>query len=245
MSASFRRELPTYRRQGSAKKFIRSAVFVVVAVFLVCSVFQCTFLRPVAVSSVSMAPALRGGDFIVCSPLVYGKEVFFSDHSYLDFAGPRRGDIVLMRPPYHQEQSFVEKLLRQGISFASLGRRHSPSWESSEVLRRVIALPGDEVYMSDDRYFVKIKGSKDFVDEFAASGKRYAVKDPKLTVRQADMAFAESMPPLTVPPRTCFVAGDNRDAALDSRYWGVVDIGALRGQMLFRYWPPQSFGLVQ
>ena len=248
---NLRRELPSYKREGSTKRLVRNIIFVVLSVFFITSIFQCTIARSVAVRSISMSPTIHPGDFLFCSPLTFGKEIIFSDSSFLDFSSPHRGDLVLLRPSYHVGFSFVQKFVDQVFGFATLGRLHYHSggkqekdWESSDVLRRIIALPGDEIYMNNDRFFVRPKGKTDFVDEFAASGRRYAIKNPETPVREHDMAFAEEMSVMTVPAKTCFVAADNRDAALDSRHWGVVEMGSLRGQVLVRYWPLSSFGIV-
>ena len=250
--SSLRRELPSYKRQGSLKKLIQNAIFIVVAVILFTSVIQCTLLKTISIRSISMAPAIHPGDYLVCSPFLYGKEILFSDHSFLDFSMPRRGDLVLMRPSYHLDYGLPQKLLNQMISLGTLGRSHyrpgakmEQDWEASDIMRRVIALPGDDIYMANDRFFVRPKGKPDFQDEFTISGKTYAIKDPLVPVREHDMAFAEEMAQITVPPHMCFVSADNRDAALDSRHWGVIDISSLRGQLLFRYLPPSSFGLVR
>jgi signal peptidase I len=42
--------------------------------------------------------------------------------------------------------------------------------------------------------------------------------------------------PLVVPDRQYFVLGDNRDNSEDSRYWGFVDRGSIRGRPWFVYY---------
>jgi signal peptidase I len=42
--------------------------------------------------------------------------------------------------------------------------------------------------------------------------------------------------PLVVPPGKFFALGDNRDRSEDSRYWGFLDQGAVKGRPMFVYY---------
>ena len=46
--------------------------------------------------------------------------------------------------------------------------------------------------------------------------------------------------PVTVPPNQYFVMGDNRDNSQDSRYWGFVPRGYVKGRALLIYWSYES-----
>lgn len=43
--------------------------------------------------------------------------------------------------------------------------------------------------------------------------------------------------PVTIPEGKCFLLGDNRDASMDSRTIGPVDLKNIIGRALFRLWP--------
>ena len=42
--------------------------------------------------------------------------------------------------------------------------------------------------------------------------------------------------PVTVPPKSLFVMGDNRDESADSRYWGFVELNDVEGKAFIIYW---------
>ena len=46
----------------------------------------------------------------------------------------------------------------------------------------------------------------------------------------------DNLGPVTIPPHTLFVRGDNRDESHDSRFWGFVECGAVLGKATVVYW---------
>ena len=129
---------------------------------------------------------------------------------------PSRGDIVVFRYPVDVRQTFV---------------------------KRCMGMPGDRIKLVDKQVY--LNGKK--LDEPYACHKT-AYTDPyrdnfpsepnvHLFGQGHDMLDHHVVNgEVVVPPDSYFVLGDNRDASLDSRYWGFVPRANLIGKPWIVYW---------
>jgi signal peptidase I len=96
---------------------------------------------------------------------------------------------------------------------------------SKDFVKRVVAVGGDTVEIRDKKLFVNGKPDK---------------KDPGVNLDPHILPEAkaprDNLPPLTVPSRSFFVLGDNRDHSLDSRFWGFVKAEHVVGRPSLVYW---------
>lgn len=100
-----------------------------------------------------------------------------------------------------------------------------PRDPSKDFIKRVIGLPGDSVRIVNKHVYVNGKLLND----------PYAVhRDSQIL--PASVSRRDNMPTLVVPPHKLFVMGDNRDESYDSRFWGFVDMSALKGKAFIIYW---------
>mgnify|MGYP000327281814 CR=1 FL=1 len=100
-----------------------------------------------------------------------------------------------------------------------------PEDPSKDFIKRVIGLPGDVVEIRNKKLVVNGKPIKD----------GHSVhKDPKIF--PARMQPRDNLGPITVPEGKLFVMGDNRDFSYDSRFWGFVDLLAVKGKAFIIYW---------
>ena len=100
-----------------------------------------------------------------------------------------------------------------------------------DFIKRVVALPGETVEIRDkDVYVEGILLDEPYV---VHTDDRVWPDDPKLpeSYRRRDQSR-----PFTVPPDSYFALGDNRDNSYDSRFWGPVPVGNLKGRALLVYW---------
>ena len=91
------------------------------------------------------------------------------------------------------------------------------------IVKRVVGLPGDVVSAQNGRLF--IDGSP--------------IDEPWLGDVQTN-----EFGPVEVPEGALFVLGDQRALSVDSRTFGTVPIGAVRGRVEAIIWPPEHVGRV-
>jgi signal peptidase I len=110
-----------------------------------------------------------------------------------------RGDVVVFLYPHDHEKSYI---------------------------KRVIALPGDDLRIDHGQVYV--------------NGKRAVEK--YVPRRYAD---DRSQPEMTVPAHEYFVMGDHRSISSDSRDFGPVERQLIYGKAAFVYWPMDQAGVVR
>lgn len=99
------------------------------------------------------------------------------------------------------------------------------SYSNKILIKRVIGLPGDSIYIEEDGT-VFVNGVQ--LDEPYVSEKGYG---------ECDIEF-----PYTVPENTYFLMGDHRETSIDSRnsVIGCVSFEQIIGKLFFRVWPFKS-----
>lgn len=116
---------------------------------------------------------------------------------------PKRGDVVVFKPPVSED----------------------------EFIKRVIALPGETVSVTNCRIFV----NGDPLEE------SYIPHDMCTT----GGAYLQEGEVITVPDGEYVVIGDNRPHSYDSRNWGPITKKDITGRAWVIYWPINSAGVVE
>ena len=198
---------------------------------LIVFMIRSSVIEAFKIPSGSMIPTLLIGDHIFVNKFAYGFKVPFSDlvmHDPLYIVKrnpPKHGDIIVFK--YPKDESFY-------------------------YIKRVIGIPGDVLEVKNKILYLNNKAvPRDLITGLPAEKLFQSLDDPKYTVANLDLYIehldhvdhrilldkgnfmGETQGPITIPPDSLFVMGDNRDFSNDSRFWGFVPMRNVKGKAMF------------
>lgn len=227
-----------YRVQHRSNVKVFKIIFII---FLFCTaiqVFEFFFIDLYSIKTVSMEPAIEKGDRIAVSPLVYGVKSPFTGNASDFISQPRRGDIVLVLSPHVTSSFWIFRYFDQYIRLftfqkASIVYKSSNEWGSAFQVKRIVALPGETVHISNYEAFIRKENSVNFVSEKVLITNDYTFTPG---VEGSDTApLSSAMAAVTLDENEYFLLGDNRVNSLDSRTYGAVDRSRIVGKILFSF----------
>jgi signal peptidase I len=124
-----------------------------------------------------------------------------------------------------QKAFFSWRDVREGdivvFSHPPLDRCGGP--QEDDLVKRVIALPGQMIYSSANSIYVNGR----------LLAEPYLPHDDPLG---PPIPHASSQHPYRVPPGEFYVLGDNRAISCDSRYWGPIEGSSIIGKVVLVWW---------
>ena len=127
-----------------------------------------------------------------------------------------------------QDRLFINKFVYhfEKIERGDVVVFYYPRDPQKSYIKRVIALPGDDLRIDRGRVYV--------------NGDR--VEEPYVPRHFED---TRSLDELVVPKGEYFVMGDHRSISSDSRDFGPVERNLIYGKAVFVYWPMEQVGVVR
>jgi len=189
--------------------------------------------EPYEIPTGSMLPTVQIGDRLVISKLAYGARVPYTLTDQFRWSTPRRGDIVVLLNPVPGQP---------------------------DLAKRVVALPGDTVEVLEGQLILNglrlperpLPGPCSDQDRDEHSGSWFQVRcmafeedldGTKFVVHHVPGVLPPDFEQIRIPPDHVFLMGDNRDRSLDSRYFGPVPIGKLKGRAFWILWSSGPEGI--
>lgn len=148
----------------------------------------------------SMIPSVEIGDRLFVNKLAYALRIPFSDLVLAKRSGPERGDVVVLRSP------------ENGIT----------------LLKRVAAIPGDEVAVTDGRLWINgqsvpiSRAGRDLIEQLGSSAHPVRIT----------LGGGPNYGPVRLGAEQYLMLGDNRGESHDGRAFGLVERKAILGKAL-------------
>ncbi len=202
------------QEKSRANSLLELIVIVLVAVGLALAI-QAWIVKPYKIPSGSMEPTLKIGQRVLV------------DRIGMHFGGPKVGDIVVFHPPKNAEQQVCGPLPHMVTPGKAACDTPEPQESPTNFIKRVVAGPGDTIYIKEGHVF--------------RNGKRES--DPYIAPCGGG-SECDFPVPIKIPAGHWFMMGDNRGASDDSRFWGPVPTGWIVGQAFATYWPPDRIGIL-
>jgi signal peptidase I len=196
---------------AAALEWIKSGL-IGLLIFLVVRTF---LIQTFTIVSGSMENTLLVGDFLVLNKSAYGAQVPWTSASLPGYDVPQRNDIIVF------------------------GGHH----EDIDLVKRLVGMPGDTLQMRDGSLFVNGRQAEEpwarNTDPHGDGGHPWMDWQARFLVGDAAegpyFPTRDNWGPIAVPQGNFFVLGDNRDESLDSRYWGFIERGQIKGRAVGLY----------
>ncbi|OGR76801.1 MAG: signal peptidase I [Elusimicrobia bacterium GWC2_64_44] len=206
---------------------------------LLASVVMYLFIQAFKIPSGSMEKTFLIGDHLFVNKFIYGFRIPYTRIKLLKFRKVKKGDIVVFQFPSTDPREF----------------QCGGSQFGKDFIKRVVGMPGDKVEVREGQLYVNSVKIEDepytqFADRFrypkaaekVAPGDYQVFWENRMLGKMFSEYIRDNFGPVTVPQGQYLVMGDNRDRSCDSRYWGSVPEGLIKGKAWFTYWPPSRMG---
>ena len=184
------------------------------------------------IPSGSMIPTLSIGDHIFVNKFIYGFRIPFTKDRYFKFTDPKRGDVIVFIYPQDEGKDFIKRVI--GLPGDSVKVSGENVWINGKLLSETSL----EVkpYPNDKRRLI-VKDGVESTIPFVQGWRDFNFYEEELGavrhVVQYERYLDRPTEQVTVPAGHYFVMGDNRDNSADSREWGFVPDGNIKGKAMF------------
>jgi len=233
----------SYTAQKERRHLILAFLFWIFSIFLAFSIVSSALFFTIRMDGNSMEPGIKNGERLFASPFPYGARLFFLPTKLPAPDHPRRGDIVVIRrtnPETGALNTLYDALLRF-FTGQSIGNKKSVASRFS--VKRVIGIPGDELFMEEFITRIRPEGDAYSLTEFELADGSYNIISPNIPKGwDSSLPMSGTMPLIHLASDEYFLVSDDRTGSSDSRTWGAVHLEDIIAKVSIRYWPLNRFG---
>jgi len=215
---------PLFSRSSLMSLLSAVAIFLFIRIFLIAAYH---------IPSESMEPTLLIGDFLFVDEVSYGAHIPFTSWKVPGFTSPKRGSVVVYESPPQR-------------CLPNTACPYIPTDSTPIVVKRVVAVAGDTVYMREGMVYVngiaQRQGFGAITDPLARDDTSpYFGWQHAFEVKGSRFGPPPAVPshddwgPLLVPPRHLLGLGDNRYNSIDGRFYGFAPLANVRGRPFIIY----------
>jgi signal peptidase I len=204
------------RRKNWAYGLLELILTLAVALGLAVGV-EAFVVKPYRIPTGSMEPTLAVGQRVLVNRLSSSYKV---------------GEIVVFHPPAGAEEQICGHQPESVAPGGAACDATAPREASVNFIKRIVAGPGDEIYISGGHVYRRAKGQTRFVRE----------QDSYIKPCEASSSECDFPRPIKIAAGHWFMMGDNRGDSDDSRFWGPVPTSWIIGEAIFTYWPVDRVG---
>ena len=174
---------------------------------------------PTVVKQTSMWPTLKQNQRLILNRLSRTFDETLQRGDIITFEAPSKSVATGVKAVYDKEiDGWFEKFTYYVLEVNKMS-----------YIKRVIALPGEQVKISDGKIYINGKElQEDYLQETVITE-----------------AKSEYLTEFTVPEGYIFAVGDNREYSSDCRQFGCVPIEKIESKVWIRFWPLKLFGKVK
>lgn len=200
--------------KSKTNSVVELIVIVLVAIGLALAI-QAWIVKPYRIPSGSMEPTLKVGQRVLVNRIG------------MHLGKPHIGEIVVFHPPKDAEQQICGPAPHMVTPGGAACDSPEPQEASVNFIKRIVAGPGDTLYIKEGHAYVNGKREKDSYINPCEGG--------------SECNFPT---PIKIPAGHWFMMGDNRGESDDSRFWGPVPTSWIIGGAFATYWPPDRIGFL-
>lgn len=179
------------------------------------------YIQAFVIPSHSMHPSIMYGDRVLANKMAYTS------------SDPLRGDLVIFPNPDNRRQRYIKRVV-------------AIEGDTVEIRGGILIVNGKEIERRELTEMSEASTSGRFPGTVFEETNANATYRIILTSKGGEAK--DDLRPTTVPKYHCFVLGDNRHNARDSRQFGPVPLAGIIGRVDYVYFPAEDwsrFGRVQ